>query len=114
MEGLEIIERIAIEQIPDLVLICVTFGAILVFLTPTFVTYVLAKDLGKALLAEAISAIIVVTGFFCLMSSGVLKQPTGEYKYKVRLTEDVSYTEFTEQYEVITENDDGTYIIKEK
>ena len=40
--------------------------------------------------------------------------PTGEYRYKVRITEDVGYVEFTDKYDVITENDDGTYIIQEK
>ena len=48
------------------------------------------------------------------MCSGVLERPTGEYQYKARITEDVGYIEFTNKYDVITKNDDGTYITQEK
>ena len=51
---------------------------------------------------------------FTMMSIGVFDKPTGEYQYKVKITKDVGYVEFTDKYEIITENDDGTYIVQEK
>ena len=113
MKGLEIIECIAIEQVPDSVMTCLLLGVFSI-LIPTFVVYRLTKNGNKAFLAEVISVLIYLAVLIGLLESGVLEKPTGEYQYKVRITEDVSYVEFTDKYEVITENDDGTYIVQEK
>lgn len=113
MKGLEIIECIAIERVPDLVIVCFMLGFFSI-LIPTYAVYRLTKNSVKALRTEIISALIYIAIFVGLMMSGVLEKPTGEYQYKVRIGEDVSYVEFTDKYEVITENDDGTYIIQEK
>lgn len=113
MKGLEIIECIAIERVPDLVMMCLIFGFFSI-LIPTFAVYVLTKDNGKTFLTEIISGFIYLVVLIGLLGSGALEKPTGEYQYKVRITEDVSYVEFTDKYEVITENDDGTYIVQEK
>lgn len=113
MKGLEIIEYIAIERVSDLVMTCLLLGVFSI-LIPTFVVYKLAKNSNKAFLTEVISRFIYLVVFIGLLNSGALEKPTGEYQYKVRITEDVSYVEFTDKYEVITENDDGTYIIQEK
>lgn len=113
MKGLEIIECIAIEQVPDSVIMWLLVG-IFSILIPAFVTYWLTKNYNKTLLAEVISGLIYLAVLIGLLGSGVLEKPTGEYQYKVRITEDVSYVEFTDKYEVITENDDGTYIVQEK
>ena len=113
MNGLEIIEYIAIEQIPDSVLIGLILSAFSI-LIPTLVVYHLTKDDIKALIAEAISGIIYIMFFAGALTSGVFDKPTGEYQYKVKITEDVSYVEFTDKYDVVTENDDGTYIIQVK
>lgn len=113
MNGLEIIERIAVEQIPDWVLCYIVLGAFSI-LIPTFVVYSLTKDGGKAILVEAICGIIYLVFAVILMLSGAFDKPTGEYQYKVKITEDVGYIEFTDKYDVIEENDDGTYIIQEK
>jgi hypothetical protein len=112
MNGLEIIECIAIEQVPDSVMFCLLLGVFSI-LVPTFVVYRLAKNGMKAFLAEVISGFIYIAVLIGLLESGVLDKPTGEYQYKVRITEDVGYVEFTDKYEVITENDDGTYIVQE-
>ena len=113
MKGLEIIECIAIEQVPDSVLLCLLLGVFSI-LIPTFAVYRLTKNCNKTFLTEIICGVIYTVFLFTLLVSGVLDKPTGEYQYKVRITEDVSYVEFTDKYEVISENDNGTYIIQEK
>lgn len=113
MKGLEIIECIAIERVPDSVMFCLLLGVFSI-LIPTFAVYSLTKHGGKALLTELISGFIYLVVLGGLLSSEALEKPTGEYQYKVRITEDVSYIEFTDKYEVIVENDDGTYIVQEK
>lgn len=113
MKGLEIIECIAIEQIPDSAFVGLLLSVFFI-LIPTFAVYGLTKNSRKALLAEVVSGIVYLVFFIGLLASRVLEIPTGEYRYKVRITEDVGYIEFTDKYDVITENDDGTYIIQEK
>ena len=113
MKGLEIIERITIEQVSDSVLFCLILG-IFSILIPTFVVYKLTKNGDKAFLTEIISGVIYIVFFVVLLVSGVLEKPTGEYQYKVKITEDVGYIEFTDKYNVVEENDDGTYIVQEK
>jgi hypothetical protein len=113
MEGLEIIEYIAIERVPDLVMTCLLLGVFSI-LIPTFVVYRLTKNGIKAFLTEILSAFIYLVVLIGLLGSGALEKPTGEYQYRVVITEDVSYVEFTDKYDVVTENDDGTYIIQEK
>ena len=46
MNGLEIIEQIAVGRIPYLVLCCIILGTFFV-LIPTFVVYLLTKDWGR-------------------------------------------------------------------
>ena len=113
MNGLEIIERIMINQIPDWVFICVLLGAFSI-LIPTFIVYGLTKNGNKALTAELVSGLVYLVFTLILLTSGICEKPTGEYKYKVKITEDVGYIEFVNKYDVIAENDDGTYIIQEK
>lgn len=113
MKGLEIIEQIVIEQVPDSVVICIILGCFFI-LIPTFVVYLITKNEVKSYATEIISGIVYMALIFTLVFSGALKKPTDKYQYKVRITEDVSYIEFTNKYDVITENDDGTYIVQEK
>jgi len=113
MNGLEIIERIAVEKIPDWALCCILLGTFSI-LIPTFVVYLLTKNGSKAILVETICGIIYMVSVVTLMLSGALDKPTGEYQYKVKITEDVGYIEFTDKYDVVEENDDGTYIVQEK
>lgn len=114
MEGLEIIECIVIEHVPAFVILCLLLGSAFSILIPAFAVYKLTDDVSKAILTEIISSFIYLVVIFGLLGSGVFEKPTGEYQYKVRITEDVSYVEFTDKYEVIAENDDGTYIVQEK
>lgn len=113
MKGLDIIEHIAVNQIPASTMIYLVLG-IFSILIPTFVVYLFTKNQNKTFVTELISGIVYMVLFIALLFSGALEKPTGEYQYKVRITEDVSYVEFTDKYEVITENDDGTYIVREK
>ena len=113
MEGLEVIERIVITQVPDSVMFCLVLGLFSI-LIPTYMVRLWTENVFKTIITEVISGIVYMILLAGLMVSGVLEKPTGEYQYKVRITEDVGYIEFTDKYEVITENDDGTYIIQEK
>lgn len=113
MNGLEIIECIPVEQVPDSVLICTILGSCSI-LIPTFIVGKLTKSYNKAILTELIGGIIYTVFVLTLLTSGVFEKPTGEYRYKVKITEDVGYIEFVNKYDVITENDDGTYIVQEK
>lgn len=113
MKGLEIIERIAVEQTPDWVVICIVLGTFSI-LIPTVVVYSFTKNFPKSVVAETISGVIYAVFAITVLANGVFDKPTGEYQYKVKITEDVGYVEFTDKYEIIIENDDGTYIVQEK
>lgn len=113
MNGLEIIEHIAVNQVPFSTIMYMVLGVFLI-LIPTFVVYLFTKNISKALITEFISGIVYLALIVALLFSGVFEKPTGEYKYKVRITEDVGYIEFTDKYDIISENDDGTYIVQEK
>lgn len=113
MEGLEVIEQIAVTQVPDSFVIWIVLGCFSV-LIPTYIAWLLTENLTLTFMTEITSGIIYMALVVALAFGGVLERPTGEYQYKVRITEDVGYVEFTNKYDVVTENDDGTYIIQEK
>lgn len=113
MTGLEIIEQIPIMELPSLITIGFIFGTFSIFV-PMCIVHKLTNDFDKLLLTEFISGIIYVVFVLTMLISGVCEKPTGEYQYKVRIGEEVSYVEFTDKYDVITENNDGTYIIQER
>lgn len=113
MNGLEIIECIPVEQVPDSVLIGAIVG-VLSTLIPTYIVYKLTKNYNKMLLTELYSGVFYIVFVLVLLTNGFFEKPTGEYQYKVKITEDVGYIEFIDQYDVVAENDDGTYIIEEK
>ena len=66
------------------------------------------------LLTELCSGVFYLVFALVLLTIGVFEKPTGEYQYKVKITEDIGYIEFIDKYDVVAENDDGTYIIEEK
>lgn len=113
MEGLEVIEQIAVYQVPESTIIWLVL-CVFSILIPPLATYYITQNSAKTIVAEVIYGVAYAVLASALLVSGVLEKPTGEYQYKVRITEDVGYVEFTDKYEVITENDDGTYIIQEK
>lgn len=108
MEGLEVIEQIAVAQVPELTIVY------LIGLSSIFVIFLFTQIGFKTIVRELICGLAYLVLIVVLLSSKVLERPTGEYQYKVRIIEDVGYVEFTNKYEVITENDDGTYIVQEK
>lgn len=113
MEGLEVIEQIAITQIPSLFKVGIILGCFSV-LIPTYISWLLTKNHDLTFMTEIISLFIYLVFMSIMLTNGVLERSTGEYQYKVSITEDVGYIEFTDKYDVVTENDDGTYIIQEK
>lgn len=113
MEGLEVIEQIVVTQVPSLFQVLIALGCFSV-LIPTYISWLLTKNDDLTFVTEIISIAVYLVLMATLANNGVLERPTGEYQYKVRITEDVGYIEFTDKYEVIAENDDGTYIVQEK
>lgn len=113
MDGVEIIESIVVEQVPEYVLACLILGVWLI-LVPTVVVLAITHNAFAAFVSEIVIGIGYIALIVILLVSGVLEQPTGEYNYKVKITEDVGYIEFTDKYDVITDNGDGTYIVAEK
>lgn len=113
MEGLEVIEQIAVTQIPSLFLVWIVLGSFSI-LVPTYIAWLLTENRSLTFMTEIVAAFIYLVLMGTMLTNGVLERPTGEYQYKVSITEDVGYIEFTDKYEVITENDDGTYIVQEK
>lgn len=113
MEGLEVIEQIAVTQIPVLFVILIILGCFSI-LVPTYIAWLLTKSRYLTFVTENIAMFIYLVFVTTILGNGVLERPTGEYQYKVRITEGVGYIEFTDKYEVIAENDDGTFIVQEK
>lgn len=113
MEGLEVIEQIAVTQVPESTII---WSVLCVFsiLIPTLATYYITQNSAKTIVVEVICGVAYAVLASALLVSGVLEEPTGEYQYKVKIAESVGYIELTDKYVVIAENDDGTYIIQEK
>ena len=113
MDGVEIIESIAVKQIPEYASICLILG-VLWIIVPTFVVWAITHNELAAFVVEIVTGVGYIALVVILLTSGVLEQPTGEHQYKVKITEDVGYIEFTDKYDVITDNGDGTYIVAEK
>ena len=113
MDGVEIIESIVVEQVPDIANVWLILGTFSVVI-PTLIVYAITHCSTKAFITEIISGVVYIALVVILLTSGVLEQPTGEYRYKVKIAEDVGYIEFTDKYDVITDNEDGTYIVAEK
>ena len=59
---------------------------------------------------EIISGIIYGI-IIIILSLGLFDKPTGYYKYTVKISNECSLLEFNEQYKIIKENRDGTYVI---
>jgi hypothetical protein len=45
--------------------------------------------------------IMVLSGGIAMVVDGITAQPTGKYKYKVTISDDVSMNKFLEKYEII-------------
>lgn len=56
---------------------------------------------------------VIIYGIIVMMilSSGLFKKPSGYYKYTVKISNDCRLLEFNEQFKIIKENKDGTYVI---
>lgn len=60
---------------------------------------------------EIISGITYGFIIATILFLGLLDKPTGYYKYTVKISNECSLLEFNEQYKIIKENKDGTYVI---
>ena len=65
------------------------------------------------LIVITIFVIITVASMVSLVLSTDLKSPTGEYEYQVTIDDSVSFTEFNEKYEVISQ-EGKIFTVKER
>ena len=110
MNGIQIISQEAIttlKVIPTILLVL----SILIILPITFHIQNKTNNWKLAYKFEIISGIIYGIIIILILRSGLFNKPTGYYKYTVKISNECSLLEFNEQYKIIKENRDGTYVI---
>lgn len=110
MTGIQIISQEAMTTlriIPTILLIL----SILIILPITFHIRNKTNNWKLAYKFEIISGIIYGIMIITILFSGLFDKPTGYYKYTVKISKECSLLEFNEQYKIIKENKDGTYVI---
>lgn len=106
MNGIQIISQEAmttLRVIPAILLVLSMF----IILPITFRIGNKTNNWKLAFKFEIIYGIIIITILFL----GLFDKPTGYYKYTVKISNECSLLEFNEQYKIIKENRDGTYVI---
>ena len=110
MNGIQIISQEAmttLRTIPSILLIL----SIFIILPITFHIKNKTDNCKLAFGFEIIFGIIYEIIITTILFSGLLDKPTGYYKYTVKISNECSLLEFNEQYKIIKENRDGTYVI---
>lgn len=110
MNGTQIISQEAIttlKVIPTILLIL----SIFIILPITFHIGNKTDNWKLAFKFEIISGIIYGIIIITILLLGVFNKSTGYYKYTVKISKECSLLEFNEQYKIIKENKDGTYVI---
>lgn len=110
MNGVQIISQEAIttdRYIPTILLILSIF-----IIVP--ITFYFGKKTDNWKVACSLGiATTIIYGIIVMMilSSGLFKKPSGYYKYTVKISNECRLLEFNEQFKIIKENKDGTYLI---
>ena len=110
MNGVKIISQEAIttaRTIPAILLVLSIF-----IILP--ITFYIGKKTGNwkvAFTFELITGIIYTIIIITILLSGLFKKPSGYYKYTVKISNECRLLEFNEQFKIIKENKDGTYLI---
>lgn len=110
MNGIQIISQEAMTKlriVPSILLIL----SIFIILPITFRIGNRTNNWKLAFKFEIISGIIYGIIIITILFLGLLDKPTGYYKYTVKISNECSLLEFNEQYKIIKENRDGTYVI---
>lgn len=110
MNGIQIISQEAITTLRNI-------PTILLILS-IFIILPIALHIGNktnnwklAYKFEIISGIIYGIIIVTILSLGLFNKQTGYYRYTVKISNKCSLLEFNEQYKIIKENKDGTYVI---
>lgn len=110
MNGIEIISQ---EAITTLRIIPTILLALLILIILPITLHIGNKTDNWKLANkfEIISGITYGIIIATILFLGLLDKPTGYYKYTVKISNECSLLEFNEQYKIIKENKDGTYVI---
>ena len=106
MNGIQIISQEAMTT-PRIIPTILLALSMLIILP---ITFHIGNKTGSWKLAQKFEIIygsIIITILFL----GLFDKPTGYYKYTVKISNECSLLEFNEQYKIIKENKDGTYVI---
>ena len=110
MNGIQIISQEAmttLRVIPTILLVL----SMLIIVPITFHIRNKTNNWKLAYKFEIISGIIYGIIIVTILFSGLFDKPTGYYKYTVKISNECNLLEFNEQYKIIKENKDGTYVI---
>lgn len=110
MNGIQIMSQEAmttLRTIPTILLVLSVF----IILPITFHIGNKTNNWKLAYKFEIISGIIYAIIIVAILFSGLFDKPTGYYKYTVKISKECSLLEFNEEYKIIKENKDGTYVI---
>ena len=99
LEGIEILAQSEIMQAPN------RMGLVLAIIFCGLIIGILgwACDIDILFVPGTILAALGMTAALIIMSTNP-KESTGRYEYQVTISDDVSFTEFYEHYEVVDQN----------
>lgn len=110
MNGIQIISQEAMTTLrvmPTILLVL----SILIIVPITFYIGNKKDNWKLAFKFEMTFGIIYVIIIITILFSRLFDKSTGYYKYTVKISKECSLLEFNEQYKIIKENKDGTYVI---
>lgn len=108
MNNIEILNKVEILEVPNWVLLLFVFSSISFAVS----FFMWLEEGGTELGIVSIITTITTIVFGILL---LFPQPTGEFKYDVRIHDDVSLNEFYEKYEILDKYDySNVYVVKEK
>lgn len=116
MKGLEILEKIPEMKSPLWVPLSIIICSFILIAATSF-TWIMTKDRERTDKTTCIVGCICITYSLIIMiltMEGCLRIPTGEYEYIVNISDECSFNEVYKNYEIIQENNSGTYLIKER
>ena len=107
MNGIEVLSKSEIKSINISAFLIILLASILIISAGAYI-YASIFDINENLLYTGVVLIILLSVFMALKTS-----TTGEYEYKVTISDEVSMNEFMKKYEII--NQEGKiYTIKER
>lgn len=114
MEGIEILSQTAIMENPPWFGVLISLSVVCMVVSFALLLLTLITDCSGIL--SCIFGALAVLCFIELMILGTnhfFEKPTGRYEYKVLISEDASFTELYQKYEV-TGQDEEIWILEDK